>query len=150
MNSCTERVHVSDLRSICSVGVHRFLARVWRTMGDGVTEDEPTKEQLKAINACIKKVTVETEELRFNTANAAKKEISNAANKWETKPRAALGKLRWAACPIHSSAHCMLTCVSFLQNRLQFCWLHMLHTLQRRCGREWDIQNLSHTSHGQK
>eukprot|EP00958_Prasinococcus_capsulatus_P001582 scaffold140_cov565-Prasinococcus_capsulatus_cf.AAC.20 len=71
-------------------GVHRFLARVWRTIGDGVVETEPTKEQLKALNMCIKRVTTETEELRFNTAIAAMMEFINAANKWETKPRGAL------------------------------------------------------------
>lgn len=37
-------------------GVHRFLARVWRVWEQGLTEELPTKEQLRLLHATIKKV----------------------------------------------------------------------------------------------
>ena len=49
-------------------GVYRFLGKVWRFLEGGCDDGEPTRDQLKAINACVKKVTLDTEELRFNTA----------------------------------------------------------------------------------
>ena len=53
-------------------------------------EVEPTKEQLRDLHKLIAKVTVETEELRFNTGIAAMMEFMNATKKWDTRPRAAL------------------------------------------------------------
>ncbi|QDZ26111.1 leucine--tRNA ligase [Chloropicon primus] len=70
-------------------GVYRFLGKVWRFLEGGVEDTGATKEQLQAIHACIKKVTVDTEELRFNTAISAMMEFMNEATKWETKPREA-------------------------------------------------------------
>jgi len=95
-------------------GVHRFLARVWRAFtvrpgalasGGGedgeassapvlaLDNDAPTREQLRALHACIRRVTVETEEMRFNTALAAMMEFVNAVYKWPNRPRAALEPL---------------------------------------------------------
>lgn len=39
-------------------GVHRFLARVYRlvTEGGGLTEEEPTRDQLRLLHQTIKKV----------------------------------------------------------------------------------------------
>ena len=38
-------------------GVHRFLARSYRLVtGDSVTEDEPTKDQLRSLHIAIKRV----------------------------------------------------------------------------------------------
>ena len=77
-------------------GVHRFLARVYRLIAGqahappSLTNEEPTKEQLKLLHACIKKVSEETEEMRFNTAIAAMMEFVNAAYKWDSCPRAVL------------------------------------------------------------
>ncbi|KAJ9505029.1 hypothetical protein QJQ45_021514 [Haematococcus lacustris] len=71
-------------------GVHRFLARVWRLFDGGLSEDEPSREQLRDLHACIRKVTVETEEMRFNTALAAMMEFINAVYKWPSRPRSAL------------------------------------------------------------
>ncbi|KAG1659920.1 hypothetical protein FOA52_015358, partial [Chlamydomonas sp. UWO 241] len=48
-------------------GVHRFLARSFRVFEGGLTDEEPTREQLRLLNATIKKVTTEVEEMRFNT-----------------------------------------------------------------------------------
>eukprot|EP00775_Hariotina_reticulata_P005133 gene5133-5373_t len=71
-------------------GVHRFLARVYRAFDAGVSDEPATKEQLRLLHSTIKKVTVETEELRFNTAIAAMMEFINGVYKWDSRPRAAL------------------------------------------------------------
>jgi leucyl-tRNA synthetase len=71
-------------------GCSRFLARAHRLF-DGDISDEPADEaQLKEINKCVAKVTEETEGMRFNTAIAAMMEFTNAATKWEKKPRECL------------------------------------------------------------
>ena len=71
-------------------GVHRFLARAWRAFEAGVDDAEPSREQLRLLHATIKKVTTETEEMRFNTAIAAMMEFVNGVYKWPNRPRAAL------------------------------------------------------------
>eukprot|EP00897_Mesotaenium_endlicherianum_P007278 jgi/Mesen1/6579/ME000336S05804 len=80
-------------------GVHRFLARAWRLVTGGtafdatgslVSEGEASREQRKAIHLCIRRVSEEVDNMRFNTAIAAMMEFINAANKWETRPREAL------------------------------------------------------------
>lgn len=71
-------------------GVYRFLGRVFRLFLDGVTDEAPSKDQLRLLHQTIKKVTTETEELRFNTAIAAMMEFINGAYKWGSRPRAAL------------------------------------------------------------
>ena len=37
---------------------------------DAVTDEEPSEEQLKAINRCVAKVTEGTEQMKFNTSIA--------------------------------------------------------------------------------
>nr|WP_243665145.1 class I tRNA ligase family protein [Rhodothermus marinus] len=75
-------------------GVHRFLNRVWRLYvsdADGslrVTDGEPTREQLRVLHQTLRRVTDDIEAMRFNTAIAAMMEFVNAANRWETFPRA--------------------------------------------------------------
>lgn len=74
-------------------GVHRFLARVYRLIAQAevrLSDGAPTRDQLRQLHATIKKVTEETEEMRFNTAIAAMMEFVNGAYKWESRPRAAL------------------------------------------------------------
>ncbi|HEY3914244.1 MAG TPA: leucine--tRNA ligase [Verrucomicrobiae bacterium] len=96
-------------------GVYRFLGRVWRLFVDEQSETEfeqaqaasgqndpaslariqlgasvrdipPTPAQLKALHACIKKVTEDLEGFRFNTAISALMIFVNEAITWETKP----------------------------------------------------------------
>jgi leucyl-tRNA synthetase len=96
-------------------GVYRFLGRVWRLFVDEASEtafeqnctahpereaeflgdiklnsaiqDRPTTPpQLKALHACIKKVTEDLDALRFNTAISAMMVFVNEAMSWETKP----------------------------------------------------------------
>lgn len=74
-------------------GVFRFLNRVWRLIVDEETgqvivrDEEPSREQLRALHSTIKKVTEDVEDLAFNTAIAAMMEFVNAANKWDAMPR---------------------------------------------------------------
>ena len=81
-------------------GVYRFLSRVWRLIVDEssettvpnptVSEQPPSDETLRELHRTIKKVTEDTEALRFNTAIAAMMEFVNHLNKLETKPKAVL------------------------------------------------------------
>ncbi len=100
-------------------GVYRFLGRVWRLFVDeqsetefeqsltadpqrgiellanvrlsaGIKEITPSAAQLKALHACIKKVTEDLDGLRFNTAISALMVFVNEAMTWATKPASAL------------------------------------------------------------
>jgi leucyl-tRNA synthetase len=100
-------------------GVYRFLGRVWRVFVDDKSEaefeqacavdpsigdqhlskvklspaiaDVPGEAaQLKALHACIKKVTEDLEGMRFNTAISAMMIFANDALNWQVKPAAAL------------------------------------------------------------
>jgi leucyl-tRNA synthetase len=76
-------------------GVYRFLGRVWRLMideetgelSDSLNEQEPSKEQLKTLHECIKKVGSDIEDLSFNTAISAMMIFVNEAIKWEGVPK---------------------------------------------------------------
>ena len=54
MYCCTRGTQVWNTRSV--EGVHRFLARSYRLFENGVSEEAPTKEQLRLLNVAIKKV----------------------------------------------------------------------------------------------
>ena len=78
-------------------GVHRFLKRVWRELvgPDGnlapKIKDEPaadSKDTLRAINECVKKVTEDMEALRFNTAISAMMIFANHLQATEAISRA--------------------------------------------------------------
>lgn len=72
-------------------GVHRFLARVYRVFDSGLSDDAPTRDQLRLLHLTIKKVTTETEEMRFNTGIAGMMEFVNGVTKdWPNRPRSAL------------------------------------------------------------
>lgn len=75
-------------------GVHRFLSRVWRLLcsEDGLSERiadvAPSHDTLVELHKTIKKVTDDTEELRFNTAIACMMEFTNHLYKLEQVPLA--------------------------------------------------------------
>jgi len=100
-------------------GVYRFLGRVWRLFVDeqsetdfeqsltaepqrgpelldlirlaaSIADSKPTAPQLKALHACIKKVTEDLDGLRFNTAISALMVFINEAMTWDAKPIAIL------------------------------------------------------------
>ncbi|MDU1889890.1 MAG: leucine--tRNA ligase [Dysgonomonas sp.] len=56
-------------------GVHRFLRKMWNLFYKGeefaVTDEEPTKEELKSLHKLIKKVSGDIEVFSFNTSVAA-------------------------------------------------------------------------------
>ena len=72
-------------------GVYRFLGRVWRLIineesgeiNNTITEAEASREELKALHECIRKVTEDVENLSFNTAISAMMIFINEAYKWE-------------------------------------------------------------------
>lgn len=73
-------------------GVHRFLSRIWRLvcadtgLSEKISQDPAQKETLVELHKTIKKVTEDTEELRFNTAIAAMMEFVNHLYKLDTVP----------------------------------------------------------------
>ena len=96
-------------------GVYRFLGRVWRLFVDeqsetdyeqnstaeparaleffdsirlhaGIQDVQPAADQLKALHACIKKVTEDLDNMRFNTAISALMIFINEALAWQTRP----------------------------------------------------------------
>jgi leucyl-tRNA synthetase len=80
-------------------GVSRFLARVWRLMIDEgetmklnatVQDVEADKDTLRELHRCIKKVTEDTDGMRFNTAIAAMMEFVNHLTGLKARPRAVL------------------------------------------------------------
>src|SRR5205085_2388838 len=54
-------------------------------LSSAIKETEPTKEQLRVLHACIKKVTEDLEHLRFNTALSALMVFVNEAMTWQTR-----------------------------------------------------------------
>jgi leucyl-tRNA synthetase len=97
-------------------GVYRFLGRAWRLFVDeksetafeqaettaepskrgelldlilldgNITDMDATPAQLKALHACIKKVTEDLDGMRFNTGISAMMVFINEAMTWQTKP----------------------------------------------------------------
>jgi len=55
-------------------------------LSSAIEHKQPTPTQLKALHACIKKVTEDMEGMRFNTAISAMMVFINEAMTWETKP----------------------------------------------------------------
>jgi leucyl-tRNA synthetase len=75
-------------------GVHRFLNRVWRLVVDeetgNITKEvksvEPDAEQLRQLHIVIKKVTLDINDMAFNTAIASMMVFVNEATKWQVRP----------------------------------------------------------------
>jgi leucyl-tRNA synthetase len=59
-------------------------------LSPAIKDVDPTPAQLKALHACIKKVSEDLDGMRFNTAISAMMEFVNAALHWETKPASTL------------------------------------------------------------
>ena len=79
-------------------GVSRFLSRVYRLAVDEETgqpspklaDAVPTKDQLRALHAAIKKVTHDIEGMDYNVAISAMMIFVNEAQAWEIVPRSLL------------------------------------------------------------
>jgi leucyl-tRNA synthetase len=83
-------------------GVYRFLGRVWRLIVDDaetlslnakVVDTPPDADTLREMHRTIKKVTDDTEHLRFNTAISAMMEFVNHLTKLESRPKSTLETL---------------------------------------------------------
>ncbi len=59
-------------------------------LNSAIKDVPPSPAQLKALHACIKKVTEDLDAMRFNTAISAMMVFVNEAMTWETKPHAVL------------------------------------------------------------
>jgi len=79
-------------------GVSRFLSRVYRLVVDDETGElssklsggEPTKDQLRALHAAIRKVGGDIERMDYNTAISAMMIFVNEAQAWDALPRSLL------------------------------------------------------------
>jgi leucyl-tRNA synthetase len=69
------------------VGVSRFLEKAWALGERPTTDAAPSAEQLKLLHKTIKKVSVDTATLNFNTAISQMMIFSNEAAKYEAMPR---------------------------------------------------------------
>ena len=78
-------------------GVSRFLKKFWNMFHDGdtftVSEEEPTKKELKALHATIKKVQEDIERLSFNTCVSQFMICVNELNDLKCNKRAILEPL---------------------------------------------------------
>jgi leucyl-tRNA synthetase len=75
-------------------GVYRFLRRYWNLYVTDealkVSDDEPTKDEMKVLHTLIKKVTEDIEKLSFNTCVSAFMVASNDLGKMKCNKRAVL------------------------------------------------------------
>ena len=80
-------------------GVYRFLRKAWRLVVDTETgalkakDVEPSDETLRMVHKTIKKVSEDTEGMRFNTAISAMMELVNHLTKQKELPRMAVEAL---------------------------------------------------------
>jgi len=78
-------------------GVHRFLRKFWNLFYQGdvfsVSDDNPTKEELKALHKLIKKVSVDIENFSFNTSVSASMICVNELTSLKCNKRAILQEL---------------------------------------------------------
>jgi leucyl-tRNA synthetase len=78
-------------------GVHRFFRKLWNLfyVGDdfAVTEEAPSKEELKAIHKLIKKVTFDIENFSFNTSVSAFMICVNELTTLKSRKKAVLSDL---------------------------------------------------------
>ena len=90
-------------------GVSRFLGRVWRLIVDDgaeanqlnaqISDSAPAEETLRMMHRTIRKVTDDTEAMRFNTAIAAMMEFTNHLTGLPTRPRVTLENLTLLVSP---------------------------------------------------
>jgi leucyl-tRNA synthetase len=78
----------------------------------GVDDCEASKDQMRALHKLIAKVTIDTQELRFNTAIAAMMEFMNETKKWDNRPRTALEPFVLLLAPYapHIAEECWARC----------------------------------------
>jgi leucyl-tRNA synthetase len=73
------------------IGMHRFLQRVWRNFtagGPRVAEADPSPDQGRLVARTVKAVTLDMEQLKFNTAIASLIDLNTEMMKWPAIPKA--------------------------------------------------------------
>ena len=70
------------------VGVSRFLERAWATSEKPISDAVPSDDLLKLLHKTIKKVTLDTDSLNFNTAISQMMIFLNDVSKLDAVPRA--------------------------------------------------------------
>jgi leucyl-tRNA synthetase len=85
-------------------GVYKFLRRFWNLFHDSngnfvVTDDEPTREELKVLNKTLKKIEEDIERYSFNTSVSEFMICCNDLSSWKTNKRAILEPLVIALSP---------------------------------------------------
>ncbi|MCQ2345618.1 MAG: leucine--tRNA ligase [Paludibacteraceae bacterium] len=70
-------------------GVHRFLRKIWN-MYETVSDDEPTRDELRSLHKLIKKITWDVENFSFNTSIPAFMIAQNELNGLKCNKRAVL------------------------------------------------------------
>jgi leucyl-tRNA synthetase len=78
-----------DFRDKGISGVHRFLGRLWTSVGSASDAGDPDADVVRKLHHAIKKVTEDTPRLSYNTAIAAMMEYMNALRKGERTPHRA-------------------------------------------------------------
>lgn len=81
-------------------GIWRFLNRVWRlviheeaeqlALSPAVTDEPPSREQLRMLHVTIRGVTEDIEAMRFNTAISKLMELTNYLSKASSRPKSIL------------------------------------------------------------
>ena len=78
-------------------GVNRFLKKLWGLFYKGdklaVTEDEPSREELKAVHKLIKKVTFDIEHFSYNTSISAFMICVNELNSFKSTNKEVLSQV---------------------------------------------------------
>ncbi len=120
-------------------GVSRFLSRVYRLVLDEETgalspklsDGAPTKAQLRALHAAIKKVSGDIEGMEYNTAISAMMIFVNEAQAWEALPRSMLSTF-------------VLLLSPFAPHLAEELWSRLGHgdTLAREAWPTWDEAHL--------
>jgi leucyl-tRNA synthetase len=85
-------------------GVYKFLRRFWNLFHDSngnfvVTDDEPTREELKVLNKTLKKIEEDIERYSFNTSVSEFMICCNDLSSWKTNKRSILEPLVIALSP---------------------------------------------------
>ena len=113
-------------------GVHRFLKKLWGlfycSKGEwGVTDENPTPGELKALHKLIKKVTYDIEHFSFNTSVSAFMICVNELASEKCNKRAILEKL-------------LIVLAPFAPHVAEELWRQLGHTTSV-CNTEWPVHN---------
>ncbi|SHF81035.1 leucine--tRNA ligase [Dysgonomonas macrotermitis] len=112
-------------------GVHRFLRRLWNLFHTGeeftVSDEAPTKDELKSLHKLIKKVSLDIENFSFNTSVSAFMICSNELTSLKCNKRAILEQL-------------VIVIAPFAPHIAEQLWHNLGHT-GSVCDAQWPVCN---------